>query len=91
MKTAKAVTGYRDDEAMKFVRIVKIEFSRSAIEPSHFSFEVDGVDVNVRPRNPDETEPRHFIVLAQVPLDTKPDVDSDGKIIISDPIPRIAR
>jgi hypothetical protein len=71
---------------MKFVRIVKIEFSEPTLEPQSRSFEIDGVAITVRPRDPDEAEILRLLVAAEVPLDTRPDVDGDGKIVSPAPV-----
>ena len=75
---------------MKFVRIVQIEFSEPTLEPQSRSFEIDGVAITVRPRDPDEAEILRLLVAAEVPLDTRPDVDGDGKIVITENVARQA-
>ena len=46
--------------------------------------------VHVHQRNPNETESRRFLAAAEVPLETRPDVSIDGKILISEEIARQA-
>jgi len=75
---------------MKFVRIVQIELSQPTAEARPLKFEVNGVAVHVHRRNPDETETRRFLASAEVPLETRPDISIDGKILISEEIARQA-
>ena len=69
---------------MKFVRIVQVEFSQPTLEPHSRGFEIDGVAITIRPRDPDKTEIRRLLVAAEVPLENRPDTDGDRKIVISD-------
>lgn len=75
---------------MKFVRIVQIEYSQPIVDSQPRSFEIDGVALTVRPRDPSETEIRRLVVAAEVLLDGRPDVDRDGKIVITEDVARQA-
>jgi hypothetical protein len=75
---------------MKFVRIVQVEFSQPTLEPHSRGFEIDGVAITIRPRDPDKTEIRRLLVAAEVPLENRPDTDGDRKIVISDNVTRKA-
>jgi hypothetical protein len=75
---------------MKFVRIVQVEYSQPIVDPQPRSFDVDGVALTVRPRDPSETEIRRLVLAAEVPLDGRPDVDRDGKIVITEDVARQA-
>ena len=75
---------------MKFVRIVQVEYSQPIVDPQPRSFDVDGVALTVRPGDPSETEIRRLVLAAEVPLDGRPDVDRDGKIVITEDVARQA-
>lgn len=75
-------------EYMKFLRIAQIELSRASVESWTFRTEIDGVSLAIRPRKPDMTPMRQILVFAEVPLESRPGVDANGMIVISEQIAR---
>lgn len=75
-------------ESMKFLRMAQIELSRPPAEPWNLRTEIDGVTLTIRPRKPDDTPMRHILVFAEVPLESRADVDSDGMIVITEQVAR---
>jgi len=73
---------------MKFVRIAQIELSRPPAGSWKLRTEIEGVSLRIQPRNPADDQMRRCLTFAEVPLESKPDVDANGKIVIDDQVAR---
>ncbi|MDQ2883670.1 MAG: hypothetical protein M3Y48_21565 [Actinomycetota bacterium] len=73
---------------MKFLRLTQIELSRPNNDPWHYQSEINGVTLQIQRRGEEDTSRLRLLVWAEVPLESRPQLDTDGKINVEEGIVR---
>lgn len=73
---------------MKFLRLAQIELSRPNGDPWAYKTEVNGVTLQIQRRGDDDASRLRLLVYAEVPLESRPNLDAEGKIDIDEEIVR---
>lgn len=73
---------------MKFLRLAQIELSQPNSDPWCYQTEINGVTLQIQRRSEEDTSRLRLFVFAEVPMESRPNLDSDGKIDVGENIVR---
>jgi hypothetical protein len=73
---------------VKFLRLAQIELSRPNSRPWRYQTGIDGVTLRVQRRDEEDASRLRLFVCAEVPLESRPNLEDDGKIDVDEDIVR---